>query len=292
MEAYATSDLARECCTMTVEQGVRVTKSEAQDREILRVQIKSAEAAARIGKPCGRYVTVACPELALTGERGGEELCRVLAVEIREMAERLTGKRIDGSFSVLAVGLGNADMTPDALGARTVSCLSPTRHAPHAKSPLLGARLCELAAFSPGVSGQTGLETVELVRGAAAAMRPHLVIAVDALAARETAHLAATVQLADTGIQPGSGTGRARPALTAETVGVPVMAIGVPTVVGSATLVGDALARFGIDPATPEFADLVQGGRNFFVTPKEIDVLVSRLAETLAAAIERAFSVP
>lgn len=290
MEAYATSDLARECGTLQEQQGVRVTKSEAQGREILRVQIKSAEAAARIGKPCGRYVTVACPDLA--GERGGEELCRVLAVEMREMAERLVGKRIDGSFSVLAVGLGNAAMTPDALGPQTVSYLSPTRHSPHLRSPLLGARLCELAAFSPGVSAQTGLETVELVRGAAAAMHPDLVLAVDALAARETAHLAATVQLADTGIQPGSGTGRARPALTSETVGVPVMAIGVPTVVGSATLVGDALARFGIDPATPEFADLIRGGESFFVTPKEIDLLIPSLAAMLAAAIERAFSVP
>ncbi len=292
MEAYVTSDLARECGCLQDTDGVRVTHSEAGGREILRVQIKSEAAAGRIGKPCGRYVTVACREMARGAAAEDEELRRVLAVEIREMAERMAGKRVDSDFSLLVVGLGNAAMTPDALGPQTVGRLSVTRCHMHTRSLLLGERLCELAAFSPGVTGQTGLETVELVRGAALAMAPDLVLAVDALAARETAHLGATVQLSDTGIQPGSGAGRARPALTAETVGAPVMALGVPTVVGSATLIGDALVRFGIDPDMPEFTDLVHNGCSFFVTPKEIDLLVPSLSSLLAGAIEKAFSVP
>ncbi len=285
------SDLARECGCESSAEGVRVTSGEAEGKEILRVQIKTEEAAKRIGKPCGRYVTVACREMASERVEEQEAMRRVLAVEIREMAERMTGKRINGDFSLLVVGIGNAAMTPDALGPQTVSRLFVTRHSDPLHKRPLGECICELAAFSPGVTGQTGLETVEMVRGAVMAVAPDLVLAVDALAARETAHLGVTVQLSDTGLRPGSGTGSARPALTAQAVGVPVMALGVPTVVESATLIGDALSRFGLDPQSPEFVDLVENGVGFFVTPKEIDVLVPRIASLLAGAIEKAFSV-
>ena len=288
---HVQSDLARECGCESSAEGIRVTSSEAEGKEILRVQIKTEEAARLIGKPCGRYVTVACREMAGARTEEFEAMRRVLAVEIREMAERMTGKRIGGDFSLLVVGVGNASMTPDALGPQTVSRLFVTRRIDPAQKRPLGECSCELAAFSPGVTGQTGLEAAEMVRGAVMAASPDLVIAVDALAARETAHLGVTVQLSDTGLQPGSGTGSARPALTAQTVGVPVMALGVPTVVESATLIGDALARFGLDPQSPEFVDLVGNGVGFFVTPKEIDVLVPRIATLLAGAIEKAFSV-
>lgn len=281
------SDLARECGCERSADGIRVTSGEAEGYEILRVQIKSEEAAERIGKPCGRYVTVSCGMAGCDEEY--ERARRVLAVEIREMAQRMTGKRIDGGFSLLVVGVGNAAMTPDALGPQTVGRLSVTRHQDGAHA--FGGRSCLMAAFAPGVVGQTGLETAELVRGAAMVAAPDLVLVIDALAARETSHLGATVQLSDTGLQPGGGTGRARPALTRETVGVPVMALGVPTVVESATLIGDALAHFGLDPQAPEFEDLVGNGVGFFVTPKEIDALVPCIATLLAGAIEKAFFV-
>lgn len=284
---HVRSDLARECGCESSAEGIRVTSSEAEGHEILRVQIKSGEAAKRIGKPCGRYVTVTCGGMETEGEEY-ERTRRVLAVEIREMAERMTGKRVDSGFSLLVVGVGNAAMTPDALGPQTVSRLSVTRCC---GAHSFGGRASVLAAFSPGVTGQTGLETAEMVRGAVAVAKPDLVLAVDALAASGTSHLGATVQLSDTGLQPGGGTGRARHPLTLETVGVPVMALGVPTVVESATLIGDALARFGLDPQSPEFEDLVGNGVGFFVTPKEIDVLVPRIAALLAGAIEKAFFV-
>ena len=288
---HVQSDLARECGCESSTEGIRVTSGEAEGKEILRVQIKSADAARRIGKPCGRYVTVTNREMTSCEMCEDEAMHRVLAVEIREMAERMTGKRIESGFSVLVVGVGNAAMTPDALGSQTVSRLLVTRHsAPTHKRPLL-QRCCELAAFSPGVVGQTGLETAEMVRGAVMAAAPDLVLAVDALAARETAHLCRTVQLSDAGLQPGSGGGSRRQPLTEQTVGVPVMALGVPTVVESATLIGDALARFGLDPESPEFVDLIGNGVGFFVTPKEIDVLVPRIAALLAEAIEKAFFV-
>jgi len=285
------SDLARECGCEESSEGVRVVRAEACGYEILRVQIKSETAATRIGKPCGRYVTVGFGRSIFEGG-AGDALCRVLSVELREMAERLSGKRIDADFSLLVIGLGNAELTPDALGPQTVRSISVTRGAIHEDCVWsLSKHPCRISALATGISAQTGLETVEIVRGIATTTAPDLVLAVDALAAGDTAHLAATVQLSDTGIQPGSGVGRARPALTKETVGVPVLALGVPTVVGTGTLVKDALLRFGFEEEMPEFAELFKDGGSFFVTPKEIDLLLPLLASLLADSIEKAFSI-
>ena len=291
MAVAARSDLARECGCERDGEGVRVSRTEASGYEILRVQIKSEAASARIGKPCGRYVTVSLGG-ALIGEEGREDFCRVLGVELREMAERLSGKRVTAHFSLLAVGLGNAELTPDALGPKTVQRLTVTRGmgSENATFPL-SPRPCRISAIAPGVSAQTGLEMAEIVRGLVETTAPDLVLVIDSLAARDKGHLAATVQLSDTGIQPGSGIGGKRVALTADTVGVPVLAVGVPTVVGTATLVRDALLRFGLGQETPELEELVGGSESFFVTPKDIDLLLPLLASTLAKSIEKAFTV-
>lgn len=291
MAVGARSDLARECGCEASTEGVRVVTGEACGHEILRVQIKSEAAAGRIGKPCGRYVTVALGDALLDGSER-ESFCRVLGVELREMAQRSSGKRVGGDFSLLVVGLGNAEMTPDALGPRTVRGLRVTRGKEKENKALtLAPPPCRISAIATGISAQTGLETLEIVRGLVDTTAPDLILAVDSLAARSTDHLAATVQLSDTGIQPGSGIGGSRPALTGDTVGVPVLAIGVPTVVETTTLVGDALSRFGIGEDTPEFAELLGGGESFFVTPKDIDLLLPLLASLLADSIEKAFGV-
>ena len=292
MEDFARSDLAAECGAGTEGEGVRVSRAEAGGCEILRVQIKSEEAAARIRKPQGRYVTVECGNIRMLDEVESERVSCALAVEIREMAERMCGRRVGQGFSVLVAGLGNAEITPDAVGPETVRRLSVTRHLRRFDTALFSTLgLCEIAALTPGVLGQTGLETVELVQGAARSAQPDLVIAVDALAARSTDRLAATVQLSDTGIHPGSGIGNARRALNRETVGVPVMAIGVPTVVDSATLAADLLARAGHTEPDEALRAELENGRSFFVAPKEIDLLVSAVGVLLAAALEKAFTV-
>ena len=291
MKSYVCSDLASECGCTTDREGVRVSRQQAGGCEILRVQIKTEEGSAQVGKPCGRYVTVECGDICRLDELAFEEVRRTLAVEIKEMAERMTGKRVGADFSVLVAGLGNADMTPDAVGPQTVRHLFITRHlqTPNALAGFPHA-LCEISAFSPGVLGQTGLETQELVRGAVGAAKPDLVIAIDALAARATARLGTTVQLSDSGIQPGGGIGRGRRALTKETVGVPVMALGVPTVVNSATLIFDAISDLGVaENAT--VGEMLEAEKRFFVTPKEIDLLVSSVGVLLAAAIEKSFSL-
>lgn len=291
MKSFVCSDLASECGCTTDREGIRVSRQQAGDCEIVRVQIKTKEGAAQVGKPCGRYVTVECGDICHLDELAFDEVRRTLAVEIKEMAERMTGKRVGADFSVLVAGLGNADMTPDAVGPETVRRLFITRHL-KTSNVLAGLphALCEIAAFSPGVLGQTGLETQELVQGAVGAAHPDLVIAIDALAARETARLGTTVQLADNGIQPGGGIGCGRRALTRETVGVPVMALGVPTVVNSATLIFDALSVLGVGESG-EIGELLEAKRGFFVAPKEIDLLVSAAGVLLAAAVEKAFSL-
>ena len=292
MVEFARSDLAAECGAAEGGEGIRVQHAEAGGCEIMRVQIKSEEAAARIGKPVGRSVTVECGDSRSMDDSDAERVRCALAVEIREMAERMCGRRVGGGFCVLVAGLGNAEITPDAIGPETVKRLSVTRHLRRMDTALFSTvGLCEIAAVTPGVLGQTGMETVELVRGAAQAVAPDLVIAVDALAARSVERLASTVQLSDTGIRPGSGIGNARKALDPSTVGAPVMALGVPTVVDSATLVYDALQRAGCGEPSEPLRRSLEEGRGFFVSPKEIDLLVSSVGALLAGSLEKAFTL-
>lgn len=292
MQDFARSDLASECSAGGAGEGVWVQRTQAGGCEIVRVQVKSDEGARRIGKPKGRYVTVDCGDLRVLDKGEMDRVRCALAVEIREMAERMCGKRVGGGFSLLVAGLGNAEITPDAIGPETVKHLSVTRHLRRFDTALFSTvGLCEIAALVPGVLGQTGLETVELVKGAVRVAKPDLVIAVDALAARSPARLASTVQLADTGIHPGSGIGNRRKALNSESIGVPVMALGVPTVVDSATLVYDALQRVGYAKPTEALWRELEEERHFFVAPKEIDLLVRTVGVLLAESLEKAFSI-
>jgi len=166
MEEFARSDLAAECGGEREGEGIRVRKSESGGCRILQVQVRSSEAAKRIGKPEGCYVTLDCGNIRMLEENEFDRVRCALSVEIREMAERMCGKRVGGQFSVLVAGLGNAEITADAIGPETVRRMAVTRHLrrlDHALFSTVG--LCEISALVPGVLGQTGLETVELVRG-------------------------------------------------------------------------------------------------------------------------------
>ena len=292
MNSFARSDLAAECGGEEIK-GTSVRRSESGGCDILHVQIRTEGAASAFRKPIGRYVTVDCGEIGALGEQEMGRVKCALGVEIREMAERMCGKRVSSDFSLLAVGLGNADVTPDAVGPVTLKHLAVTRHLREVGDALLFPEtgLCEIAALTPGVLGQTGIRAQELVRAAVSELHPDLVIAVDSLAARSVERLARTVQLADSGISPGSGLGKASVALNRESVGVPVMALGVPTVVDSSALVVDALAKMGIREARDEVRGLLERGGDFFVAPKEIDLLVERAGLLLARGIEKAFTV-
>lgn len=241
----------------------------------------------------GRFVTVACGSLTQR-EAELEELSRLLADELVALATCMLGRAPTPSLRVLVVGLGNDQITPDAVGPGTVARLSVTRHLKECRGELYHAlACCELSALVPGVLGRTGMEAADLVRQAATGVGAELVVAVDALAARSCQRLAATVQLSDRGISPGAGIGNMRAAVDRETIGCPVLALGVPTVVDSTTLVLDALEQAGMraDTNDPALRRVLESGRSFVVSPSDCDRVVQLTCRLLARALDMAFGI-
>ncbi len=249
--------------------GVKAREDRVEGFPVERVDILDREGAEALGKPVGTYLT-----LDLTGLRRREP--EQFAGAARAVAGLLS-PLLPQEGAVLVAGLGNAAMTPDALGPWTVEHILVTRH--------LGRELPMLrpvAALAAGVLGDTGMEAAEWVRGAAERVEPAAVIVVDALAAREVRRLCASAQISDAGLVPGSGVGNCRSALDRSTLGVPVIALGIPTVVEAATLARDLLGR----PDGP--APLGDRGRSLFVTPDSVDVQVRDLARVLGYGINLA----
>ncbi len=264
-------DLWRESAGETTRlPGVRARDEEAQGLPVARVEILDAEGERALGKPPGVYLTL---DVAALWRREEGIFARV----VRAMAELLAPLLPEGP--VLAAGLGNPAMTPDALGPRTLDHLLITRHL---QEVLPGFR--PVAGLGAGVLGTTGLEVAEWVRGAAEHVKPAAVVLIDALAARGLDRLCSTVQLSDTGLIPGSGVGNHRMALNRETLGVPVLSVGVPTVVDAETVARDLLADSGA-----EEAPLLAGrGRRLFVTPDSIDAKIRELAKVVGYGLNLA----
>lgn len=251
------------------------------------VEIVTDDAAKRLGKPRGKYITIDVGRIWLASDEELEEAASVIADKLGTLARELCE---DMPKSVLIAGLGNRHITADALGDEAVGLITVTRHLKNLNGKLfglLGGR--EIAAVAPGVLGQTGIEVAELIRGVCDEISPELVIAIDSLCARSTERLATTVQLGSTGITPGSGIGNHRRGVTREVLGVPVIAFGVPTVVESATLVFDALEQAGITRPDERLIRVLENRRGFFVTPKETDVIVREVARLTARALTLAF---
>jgi spore protease len=242
----------------------------------------------------GRSVTLALGRITERGEGDLPALAELLSRELRRMAEALLGRVPDSACRILVAGLGNPHMTPDAIGPGTVRRMTVTRHLKGYDESLFTALgCCELAAISPGVLGQTGMESGELVKCAAELVRPHLIVAVDALAARRVERLSSTVQLSDGGISPGAGIGNRRLAIDRAAMGCPVLGVGVPTVVDSSTLVWDALERAGMTDGgiSPELEEVLETGRSFIVSPKDSDEVVELTCRLLARGLDLAFGV-
>ncbi len=293
MNDFVRSDLA---CELVGDEKSLCTGAEWKTREaagfvISELIISTKEAADRLNKPCGRYLTVECGRIDRLSASDQKALSHLLAGELRGTVKRLTHKAIDGNLSIFVAGLGNADLTPDAIGPQTMRRLTATRHLRQYEKELYRASGCSsLSALSPGVLGQTGIETSELLRGAVNSTHPDVIIVIDALTARSCDRLCATVQLSDTGIEPGSGVGNHRCPITYKSMGVPVIALGVPTVVNSATLVWDALNEAGIDVEDPQLQKVLENGKSFFVSPKESDRICESIAQLFARAIGLAFT--
>ncbi len=241
-----------------------------------------------------RYVTLSTPRLTLLGERGIAVLSRTLADELVAMAEGVLRRPVDTDTRVLVAGLGNPDMTADAVGPLTARGVTATRHLRQWNAEMYASlECCEISAIAPGVLGQTGIESGEMIRGAVEHVKPHLLIAVDALAARSCSRLAGTVQLSDGGIGPGAGVGNHRMTIDVESMGCPVIGVGIPTVVDSATLVYDALSKAngGEADISPALREVLEEGRSFVVSPKDCDRITEISCRVLARAIDLAFGV-
>ena len=220
---------------------VEETYDDMCEVRVTTVRIETENGAAVMGKPVGNYITLEAPKMA----EADESYHREISGKLMEVLEGCLPEKEEGQ-SILIIGLGNRNVTPDALGPLVVEHLDITRHLvkEYGKYALDGEADRLVSAVVPGVMGQTGMETVEIVRGIVEETEPDFVIAIDALAARSVRRLNRTIQIADTGIAPGSGVGNHRNAITEETVGVPVIAIGVQTVVDAATIVGDSIVEY------------------------------------------------
>lgn len=251
------------------------------------VEIKTEAAEKRLSKPRGKYITIDIGKIWFASDSDFGACAKVIADKLTALSEELCGTTPD---SVFVVGLGNRHITADALGDEIVGLMTATRHLRTRRSDLftlLGGR--EISAIAPGVLGQTGIESAELVLGVCRQIKPKLVVAIDSLCARSTERLATTVQLGSSGITPGSGVGNHRHAIDEGTLGIPVIALGVPTVVDSSTLVVDALERAGISEIDDRLKSVLENGRDFFVTPKETDTIVRELARLLAKSLTLTF---
>lgn len=244
--------------------GVECREYKEGDITITETVIRTQSAAELTGKPMGEYVTVTMPPL--TGHTFfADERYQAISLWLRRM--------LPESGTVLVAGLGNSGVTPDALGARTISKIPATRHISREYAVSTGYHgLRPVALIAAGALGQTGMESAELLCAVCSAVEPKAVLIIDALAARSLSRLGNTVQMSSTGIAPGSGVGNDRPRIDSGLLGVPVISIGVPTVVDAESIAGESTE--------------MRGG--MMVTPREIDLLIDRAASLLAMAINHA----
>lgn len=261
---------------------------------ISRVHIENEQGMQAMGKPVGMYVTVELPRDFQDDNSLFEVGVSVIAAELKKQLN------LSENGCVMIAGLGNAGVTPDALGPETVQSVLVTRHIEErAPEYFKSNRMRPVAAIAPGVMGQTGVETAEIIASIVSKIRPEAVIVIDALSARSLSRLAVTVQISDTGINPGAGVGNQRSEITKESLGVPVVSIGMPTVVNAATLVADATAIIASKGGTPseESRDSVYDlakealtpyGLNLFVTPKDIDGIIACSSRLIGYSINMA----
>ena len=295
-------------------QGVVLEEEYDKEREIrvTTVRIETENGAKTMGKPVGTYLTIEAPNLSSPDEGIHREVSEELAKYLIEVMKKIIPES-EHDKEVLVIGLGNRQATPDALGPYVVDNLNVTRHIvkEYGKYAALEEMNCVVSAIVPGVMAQTGMETAEIIKGVVRETKPDLLIVIDALAARNSRRLNRTIQIADTGIHPGSGVGNYRNAITKETIGVPVIAIGVPTVVDAVTIVSDTMENLLSALETSESlkgVGLVLGGyseaekyelikeliapnlNSMFMTPKDIDETVKRLSYTISEGLNLAFS--
>ena len=281
-------------------EGVESTEEEINENlKVSRVKITTQKGAESIGKPIGNYITIDVKKLKVAGEEEIQKTAETLSSELKKIIDMHTDKQGD----ILIVGLGNIYVTPDALGPKVINEIDVTRHIIKYLPQYIDEGTRPVSAISPGVLGTTGIETVEILKGIVDNIKPKLLVVIDALASRSIERISSTIQISDTGIVPGAGVGNTRQEISQNTLGIPVVAIGIPTVVELATLVSDGIDIF-IDrlqekAESNEYLNKLQendkyeevkealnvGEYNMIVTPKEIDDLIENMKDIVARGI-------
>lgn len=266
--------------------GVSQYDKSTKNTKVTLVTIDTEEASQKLGKPIGNYVTIETEDLRYIDKKKYEKLCNVIANEIREFLPD------DIEKPILVAGLGNRSITSDSLGPEVTKRLVVTRHLFSYAPDAISDNYSSVCAISPGVLGITGIETEEIISSVCKKVNPSCVIVVDALAARSIDRITNTIQICDTGINPGAGVGNNRQEISHKTLGIPVIAIGVPTVVDAATITEDTLKSvFGNLSEAENFNNFIKANAlpekisTFTTTPKEIDLLIRLCADVVANGI-------
>lgn len=280
--------------------GIETQEEQIDEKiKVTRVKVTNEEAEKAIGKPKGNYITIDIKKINIITEEELEKAANTLATEIRRLVEN----KIQSKDDILVVGLGNSEVTPDALGPEVVKNLEITRHIINYLPQYIDENARPVSAIAPGVLGTTGIETLEIIKGVVDNIKPKLLIVIDALASRSIERISSTIQLSDTGISPGAGVGNNRKEISQNTLNIPVIAIGIPTVVELATLISDGidifvdrlqekaesndyLNRLKENDKYEEVKEALNIGEyNMIVTPKEIDNLIDNMKEIIARGI-------
>lgn len=283
--------------------GLESQKEEVDENiKIERVKITNENGEKAIGKPMGNYITIDIKKLKIAQDEELKKASETLANELRKVID----EHIDKKGEILVVGLGNIYVTPDALGPKVINNIEVTRHIINYLPQYVEEGTRMVSAISPGVLGTTGIETLEILKGIVDNTNPKLVIVIDALASRSIERISSTIQISDTGIVPGAGVGNTRAELSIKTLGIPVIAIGIPTVVETAVLVNDSLDLFITklqeEAKSNDYLNQLKAEDNYeeikealdpndynlIVTPKEIDELIENMATVVSGGINNA----
>lgn len=260
------TDLAVEAKELYEEQnkeiisGIKINEYFESGVKITDVDILDENGERNMGKPIGKYITLEMPETFMHDKDVMDDVSRVFSKSLSDII------KLDKSMTTLVVGLGNWNVTPDALGPKVVSRLMITRHLKELVPDKIDENIRPVCAISPGVLGLTGIETGEIIKSLADKIKPNLIVCIDALASRKTERVNKTIQVGNTGISPGSGIGNRRMEISEKTLGIPVIAIGIPTVVHAATLANDT-----IDIALDELINKSTKGSEFYTMLKNLD---------------------
>ena len=282
--------------------GIETNVREEGNIKITEVKVINENGANSIGKPIGSYITIDIKELKTATDENIENYGNVLSNELRKLIDKHTAKQDE----ILVVGLGNIYVTPDSLGPKVINEIDVTRHILKYMPEVLEEGTRSVSAISPGVLGATGMETLEIVNGIVNNVKPKLVIVIDALASRSIDRISSSIQLADTGIVPGAGVGNTRKELSENTLNIPVIAIGIPTVVDLGTIIDEGLdifiGKLQEKAESNEYLNklkeqdnyeeikeaLAPNDYNMIVTPKEIDDLIENMKDVIARGINYA----